>query len=149
VFVVVGLLGGICGSAAGSSLTKHCAGRAVASRSGVRLVAANISVTATVYDPSTVRTRSVRPTLGCHRARVVLHKFLLAKLTQPVNQCTKRVLRGGGCKVGDWLCYENAFVPPAPRGSYDELCTHILVDRQGVVRRLTHVFFRETDHDHA
>jgi hypothetical protein len=138
-------------SAASSSLTKRCAARVAAARFGVTLVASRISVTATVYNATTVQTRSVRPALRCSRARIVLDEFLVAKLTRPLNQCTDRVLRGGACKVGSWLCYENAAAPPPkpPAGSYDEICTHILVNRHGVVRRLTHVFFRETDQDHA
>jgi hypothetical protein len=144
-----GLLALVAAPASGSSLTKHCTGKAVAVRPGVRLVAGHISITATAYNPYTVQDRSVRPTLACRRARIVLHDFLLAKLTRPLRQCTVRVLRGGGCKVGNWLCYENEFAPPAPRGSFDELCTHLVLDRHRVVRRLTHIFFRETDHGHA
>jgi hypothetical protein len=136
-------------SAASSGLTKHCGGRVLATQSGVTLIASRISISATVYDPATVQTHSVRPVLRCARARTVLDEFLVAKLTRPLKQCTDRVLKGGGCKVGSWLCYDNEFVPAPPRGSYDELCTHLELDRDHVVRRLTHVFFRETDRDDA
>ena len=147
--VVVGLLIVASTAAASSGLTKHCGGRVVAAQSGVTLVASRIHITATVYNPSTVQTHAARPVLGCSRARTVLDEFLIAKLTRPLKVCTDRVLRGGGCKVGDWLCYENASGSAAPAGSYDEICNHLLLDRDRVVRRLTYVFFRETDHDHA
>lgn len=149
VCVAVGLSIVASTAAASSGLTKHCGGKVAATQTGVTLVASRIHITATVYNPSTVQTHAARPVLGCSVARTVLDEFLVAKLTRPLNVCTDRVLRGGGCKVGNWLCYENASAPAAPRGSYDEICNHLLLDRFKVVRRLTYVFFRETDHDHG
>ncbi len=131
--------------AAGSSLTKHCAGSVAVTQSGVTLEAGRIRIQAQHYLP---QLHLVPPALGCHRARAVLHDFLLAKLTRgggAPNQCTDNVLRGGGCKVGRWLCYEELFLSRPPNAS-DLLCTKLLRDRRRAVDGLDHIFFHETDH---
>jgi hypothetical protein len=148
--LAAGLLLATSAPAASRNLTKHCQGRVSASQSGVRLGAGDIRVGATAYNATTVQTRTIWPALGCRKARSVLRAYLTAKLTRPLNKCTAPALRGSGCKVGHWVCYSpNPLPPKLPRGSYEQVCLHVLSFPHGPVRRLTSIFFRETDHDHA
>ena len=95
-------------STAGASpgLVKYCAGNSVASRTGIRLVGADVRVTSTAYNADEVRLYAARPELRCGTALQVVNAYLAAKLDRPDG-------------------------------------------RDGVVRRFTHVEFRETDHDHS
>jgi len=146
----VGLVLATSAPAASPKLTKHCQGSVAASQSGVRLVAGDIRVGASAYNATKVKTYAIWPALRCGRARSVLHAYLTAKLTRPLNKCTAPALRGSGCKVGQWVCYTpNPLPAKLPRGSYEQACLHVLSYPHGPVRRLTTIFFRETDHDHA
>jgi hypothetical protein len=148
--LAVGLILASSAPAASPKLIKHCSGTVSASQSGVRLAGGDIRIGASAYDATKVQTRAIWPALGCGKARSVLHAYLTAKLTRPVNKCTAPALRGTGCKVGQWVCYSpNPLPPKLPRGSYEQVCLHVLADPHGPVRRLTSIFFRETDHDHA
>jgi hypothetical protein len=111
----------------------------------VILAASHIRVTALTYNPTTVQTHRVRPALSCARARSVLHAFLSAKLHRPLNRCTVPALQGKGCRVEHWVC----FAANVRRPLASQLCSHFLFDRGGATRRITTIFFRETDQDHS
>jgi hypothetical protein len=54
---------------------------------------------------------------------------------------------GHWCHVDHWLC---AAAYPASRAtSPEQECAHVRIDRAGRVRRLTHIWFRETDNDNG
>jgi hypothetical protein len=90
--------------------------------------------------------------LLCLAVGLILASSAPAASPKPTKHCSGTVsaLRGTGCKVGQWVCYSpNPLPPKLPRGSYEQVCLHVLADPHGPVRRLTSIFFRETDHDHA
>jgi hypothetical protein len=56
-------------------------------------------------------------------------------------------IKGYWCHVEHWLC---AAAHPLSRSATPEQeCLHEVLGRDGRVRRLAYVYFRETDHDHA
>jgi hypothetical protein len=150
VCLVAGVLFAGSALAASPRLVKHCPGTVVASRAGVTLAVSHIHVGATAYNATTVQTHPIWPALRCRQARDILRAYLTAKLTRPLKRCAVPALRGTGCKVDQWVCYSPNPLPRAlPRGSYEQVCLHVLSFPHGPVRRLTTIAFRETDHDNA
>lgn len=119
---------------------EHCPGRVAVSRYGVTLAAGRIHVDAFGY-----RQRRLRPAITCNGADLVIRAYLTAKLYRPLNQCTVPSEKGQWCHVDHWLC---AAAYPASRDpSPEQECAHVRIDGAGRVRRLTHIWFRETDND--
>jgi hypothetical protein len=138
-------------AAASRPLIEGCAGKIVATRFGVVLVARHFRVTSSNFNAKAVRSYSIRPTVGCRTARRAVRAYLVAKLARPENRCAGPASGGRPCKVGKWLCaktYPRLAPKPGSPAGMQQTCQHFRF-RDGIYVGSTNINFWELDYDHG